>query len=177
MRQHFHIAVAGVLLWLAADTAIAKELRLLDGRRSFATPVDVSPSHSSTTLSEPSSTLTDLTSSDGSFAVSVTYGRHNLGTPNLVDFLREKVSSCSRFKAKVPHFRWIQHRIVERNGHQWAEICFSHDNAFGFHVYTRCLSCFVQGHLLEIWALTFRAGDSVQKGSVDELIDSVRLIS
>jgi len=32
MRQHFHIAVAGVVLWLAVDTAIAKEIRLLDCR-------------------------------------------------------------------------------------------------------------------------------------------------
>jgi hypothetical protein len=44
-------------------------------------------------------------------------------------------------------------------------------------VYTRCLSCFVEGRLLEIWVLTRHAADATQKASVDRLIDSVRLTS
>ena len=175
MRARFHVVVGGVFLWLVAELAIADQIRLLDGRLSLATPVDVSPSHCAPTQSEGFSILTDLASSDGSFSILVTYGKRSLETPNLADFLREKVSSYTALNA--PHFRWIEHRIVERNGRQWAEICFSHYNESGAHVYTRCLSCFVQGHLLEIWALTRRAADSAQKGHVNQLIDSVRLTS
>jgi len=165
-------------LGFAAEVAKAKEIRLLDGHLSLATQVEVSPSSRAPTQSERFSVLSDLTSSDGSFSVLVTYGKHSLDRPpSVADVLRGKVSSYSSLNEKARHFHWIDHRVIERNGRQWAEICFSHDNDSGAPVYTRCVSCFVHGHLLEIWALTRRAAESAQKGYVDELIGSIRLTS
>jgi len=177
MRKRFHVVLGGLFLWFAAEVAVANQIRLLDGRLSLGTPVDVSPRRLAPTQSPQFSVLTDRTSSDGTFSVLVTYGKRSLETRNLADFLRDKVSSYNSLNGKAPHFRWIDHRVVERHGRQWAEICFSHDNASGAHVYTRCLSCFVEGHLLEIWALTRRATDFAQKSYVDQLIGSVRLTS
>jgi hypothetical protein len=177
MHARSHIILGGIFLWLAAEITVANQIRLLDGRLSLATPVDVSPRRLAPTQSPRFSVLTDLTSSDGSFSVLVTYGKGSLETRNLADFLRDKISSYNSLNGKAQHFHWIDHRVVERNGRQWAQICFSYDNESGAHVYTRCLSCFVEGHLLEIWALTRRATDFAQKSYVDQLIGSVRLTS
>jgi len=172
---HFHTIVAWLVLWLAAHSAVAKQIQLLGGQLSFASPVDISQSHSAPGETNRYSVLTNLASADGTFLVSVTYGKHSLKAPDIADFLQQKVESYTRLNAKLPHFRWIKHQIVERDGRTWAEICLSHDNDSGAHVDTRCLSCFVNGHLLEIWALTRRAADPTRKAYVDRLIDSVRL--
>jgi hypothetical protein len=177
MQPRAYILLAGVLLWVTQHTAAAKQIRLLDGRLLLDSPAELSPSSSSPTRSDRYSILADLGSRDHSFSVRVTYGKHTLESPDLTDFLREKVTSYGRLQTKEPHFRWIEHQIIQRGGRQWAEISFSHHNASGAHVYTRCLSCFVDGRLLEIWVLTRRAADATQKGYVDRLIDSVRLTS
>ena len=177
MQPRVHILLAGVLLWVTPYTAAAKQVRLLKGRLLLDTPAELSPSSSSPTRSDRYSILADLASPDHSFSVQVTYGKHTLESPDVADFLREKVTSYSRLQTKEPHFRWIEHQIIQRDGRQWAEISFSHDNASGAQVYTRCLSCFVEGRLVEIWVLTRHAADATQKASVDRLIDSVRLTS
>lgn len=177
MQARLHVVLAGVLLWVMQHTAAAKQIRLLEDRLLLDSPTELSPSSSSPTHSDRYSILADLVSRDHSFSVRITYGKHTLQSPDLADFLHEKVTSYGRLQTKELHFRWIEHRIIQRDGRQWAEISFSHDNASGAHVYTRCLSCFVEGRLLEIWVLTRRAGDATQKVYVDRLIDSVRLTS
>jgi hypothetical protein len=177
MQMRFLATVSTVIVLLAAHSTGAKQVKLLDGQLSFVSPVDISQTHTRATGTDRYSVLCDLASADGTFSLCVTYGKHTLKNPDMQNFLEQKVASYSRLNAKTPHFQWIQHRIVERNGRRWAEICFSHDNASGAPVYTRCLSCFVQGHLLEIWAITRRAVDSKQKSYVDHVIDSVRLTS
>jgi hypothetical protein len=177
MQPRVHIALAGVLLWVTQHTAAAKQIRLLEGRLLLDSPAELSPSSSSPTHSDRYSILADLASRDHSFSVRVTYGKHTLESSHLADFLHEKVTSYDKLETKEPHFRWIEHRIIQRDGRQWAVISFSHDNTSGAHMYTRCLSCFVEGRLLEIWVLTRRAADATQKAHVDRLIDSVRLAS
>lgn len=177
MLKPFGIVVAMVLATVAAKAATAKQVRLLDGRLSFNTPVDVSHSTHPAKHSERYSALLDATSADGGFSVLVTYGQHTVAKPDIAEFMREKVASYTSRSSNLPHFRWIDHRITERDGQQWADICFSHDNDTGAHVYTRCLSCFVDGRLLEIWALTRRAGDSTQKAYVGRLVDSIHFRS
>ena len=103
--MRFYIILGVVLLWVAAEVAKAKEIRLLDGHLSLATQVDVSPSSCAPTQSERFSVLSDLTSSDGSFSVLVTYGKHSLDTPpSVADILRGKVSSYSSLNEKARHF-------------------------------------------------------------------------
>lgn len=175
MQARIHIILAGVLLWVTQYTAAA--IRLLEGRLLFDSPAELSPSGSSPTHSDRYSILADLASRDHTFSVRVTYGKHTLESPDLADFLRQKVTSYDKLRTKEPHFRWIEHRIIQRNNRQWAEISFSHDNPSRAHVYTRCLSCFVDGRLLEIWVLTRRAADATERAYVDRVIDSVRLTS
>jgi len=177
MLKPSHFVLALVLGSLAAHAATGKQIRLLDGRLSLATPLDVSTSPRPAKHSERYSALLDLASADRSFSVLVTYGRHSLQAPDVTAFMREKVTSYNSRGSNWSHFRWIHNRVIERDGCQWADICFSHDNDAGAHVYTRCLSCFVQGRLLEIWAFTRRATEPTQRTYVDRLIDSIHLTS
>jgi hypothetical protein len=175
MRPYPHVLFVSLVLSLPVHAAIAKQIQLLHGQLSFVTPEDISEAKSPSAPSDRYSILADLASADRSFSVKVTYARHTLDAANLTDFLQEKVTLYTRLKAKLPHFTWLKHQLVERDGQRWADISFTHDNSSGFHVYTRCLSCFVHGHLLEIWALTHRAAEPTQKAGVDRVIGSVRL--
>ena len=174
MQSRVHLGIGCLVLCLAAHSALAKQFRLLEGRLSFASPVEISQSRNAPRHIDRYSTLADLVSSDGTFSVLVTYGKHDFKAPDIGEFLQKKIEEYSKPSAKLPHFRWIKHEIVTRDGRSWAEIRLSHDNDSGAHVYTRCLSCFVRGHLLEVWALTRRAADPKQKAYVDRLIDSVQ---
>ncbi|SRR6266487_308289 len=175
MRAYLHAVVASSLLALAARSAVAKQIQLLHGQLSFAISEDVSEVSVSPAATDRYSVLADLASADHTFSVRVTYGKHTLQKADLADFLREKVSLFSKPGAKLPNFRWLSHDLVERQGQRWADVSFTQDTSSGSHVYTRSLSCFVHGHLLEIWALTRHAADPRQRARVDRLVDSIRL--
>src|ERR1700747_1456102 len=124
MQPRVQIVLAGVLLCFTQYTTAAKQIRLLDGRLVLDSPVELLPTSSSPTHPDRYSILADLASPDRSFSVQVTYGKHTRESPVLGDFLHEKVTSYSRLKTKEPHFRWIEHGIIQRDGRQCAEISF-----------------------------------------------------
>jgi hypothetical protein len=177
MQLRVSFVIGCLVVFVATQSAVAKQFELLGGQLSFDTPVQMWQSRRAPPKTDRYSLLADLASHDDRFAVRVTYGKHELKDPDLSEFLRQKVESYSKINAKMPHFRWIKHEIVTRDSRSWAEIRFSHDNDSGAHVYTRCLSCYVRGHLLEVWALTRRAAQPKQKAYVDRFIDSVQLTS
>jgi hypothetical protein len=174
MLKFVHSFLLLTLVLVASRSVAAKQIRLLDGQLSLNTPVEMSASTRQRKQSDRYSVLIDLDARNHSLSVNVTYGRHTLQKPDIGDFLRHKVSSYGQ-SAVLPHFHWIEHRVVERDGQQCAEVRFSHDNDNGAHVYTRCLSCFIHGRLIEVWALTRRADDAKHTALVDRLIGSVHL--
>ena len=177
MQLWVSFVIGCLVVFVAPQSAVAKQFQLLSGQLSFNSPVQMWHSRRAPPKTDRYSLLADLASHDEHFGVRVTYGRRELKDSDLSEFLRQKVESYSKPNAKMSHFRWIKHEIVTRDGRSWAEIRYSHDNDSGGHVYTRCLSCFVRGHLLEVWALTRRAAQPNQKAYVDRLIDSVQLAS
>jgi hypothetical protein len=175
MRACLHAVIAACLFGLPAGSVVAKQIQLLHGELSFATPEDVSQASGPIADTDRYSVLADLTSADHTFSVRVTYGKHSLKKPDLADFLQQKISSYSKPSVNRPRFRWLRHTLVERQDRQWADVSFTHDIPSGSHVYTRSISCFRRGRLLEIWVLTRRAADHTQKAGVDRLVDSVQL--
>lgn len=176
MQPRVHIVILGVLLWVTLHTAAAKPIRLLRGRLFFDSPVELSPSSSFPKDPNRYSILTELVCRDHSLSVCVIYGKHTEESSDLADFLQQKVTSYNELQTMKPRFRWIEHRIIQRDGRPWAfVIAFSHDEAHGAHVYTRSLTCLVDRRLVDIWVLTPHAADAAQKASVDRLINSVRL--
>ncbi len=175
MRLLPYPVIAAALLTFTQHSTAAKQIQLLHGQLSFVTLDDVSDAGGSRVDTDRYSILADLASADHTFSAQVTYGKQSHKKPNLADFLHQKVSMYSKPSAKLPHFHWLNHELVERQGEQWAAVSFTHDNVSGSHVYTRCLSRFVRGRLLEIWALTRRAGDPTQRARVDRLVESIHL--
>jgi len=176
MQPRVHIFILGFLLSVTLHTAAAKPIRLLRGRLFIDSPVELSPSNTFPKDPDRYSILADLVSPDHSLSVCVAYAKHTAESHDLADFLQGKVTSYNQLQTMKPHFRWIEHRLIQRDGRPWAfVISFSHDEANGAHVYTRSLTCLVDHRLLDIWVLTLRAADAAQKASVDRLIDSVRL--
>ena len=106
-----------------------------------------------------------FSSADRRVSVEATYGKHYVDPKELPAFLDQKIAEYSTLDAKLPHFRWLSHSIVERGGQQYADISFAHGhkNTTKTEAYTRCISCIVGRHLLEIWVVTHRMPNPADK--------------
>jgi hypothetical protein len=155
-----------------AQPSEARTVTLLDGRLSFTVPNDFSTGNPGE-LSPKYSVLTLLNSPDQRLLVWVTYSKHVQKLADAKVFLRYKIAEHSRGENKYRYFQWLTHRIVKRDGRDWAEVSFTHDvsTPVGTDAYTRCISTFSDGRLLEIWALTRAAKDPEQRSTVDRIIE------
>jgi hypothetical protein len=174
------LSVLGLFVGLAAaDAAISKKIVLLDGKVVLHVPPDFVQATNQTKPKGSYTVLTLLESGDRGLSVKVTYGHHTAKMSELGKFLDQKFSEYSILKEKLPRFRWLDHRLVERDGRQWVDMRFAHglQNTKEREVYTHCVSTILNEHLLEIWVVTHRAPDSAEKALVDEIIQSVRVTS
>jgi hypothetical protein len=165
--------LATVTLLPTAQASSLKTIRLLDGKVWFAVPSDLAQI---TRQIGPEAHCVDLiamVSPDHHLSVLATYGNHAMRRHELQNFLDQKVTSYSKLVERHPHFHWINHGLVERQGREWAQVSFAHDGSSpaGAEIYTRSVSTVLEGHLLELWALS-RMGE---KTVVDQIIDSVQV--
>jgi len=160
-----------------ATSVLGKRVELLQGDLSLDVPSELSPGSQQSEAPHDYDIIGYLRSADRRVSVKVTYGKHDLDPKNLSAFLQEKVVDYSRLQKKLPHFRWLNHSIVDRSGREWADISFAHGhmNTTKTEAYARCLSCIAHRHLLEIWVVTHRMPDPGEKALVDRIISSVRL--
>ena len=170
----FALALAVTLV----QPSSAKTVSLLDGRLSLDVPNDFSAANPPKPNANYS-TVMSLKSQDQRLLLSVTYGVHKQNSTDLKAFLQQKLTRYSRLAKKHIHFHWLSHGLVTRDGRDWVEVSFTHDvsTPVGTDVYTRSISTFCEGRLLEIWVLTRAAQDTAQRATVDKIIESVKLRS
>jgi len=169
--------LATVTFLPTAHAASLKTIRLLDGKVTFAVPSDLGQVNRQPRQYARSVDLIALESSDHRLSVLATYGRLPMLRRALPGLLDGKVNAYTNSSARYPHFRWIDHVLVERQGREWAQVCFTHDlpPASGGEAYSRSVSTVLEGHLLEVWALSRAAHESSQRAAVDRIIDSLQV--
>src|SRR5262249_52927197 len=139
----------------------------------FAVPGNLTPVTRQLGPEARSVDLVALVSPDHELSVLATYGNHAMRRHELQRFLDARVNSYGRLQEKHPHFHWINHELVERQGHEWAQLSFTRDisSPASGETYARSVSTVFEGHLFELWALS-RTG---QKADVDQIIDSLQI--
>jgi hypothetical protein len=72
-----------------------------------------------------------------------------------------------------PHFRWISHGLIERQGREWAQLSFARKlpPPESGEAYMRSICTVFEGHLLQVWARS-HAGE---KAAADRIIDSLQI--
>jgi hypothetical protein len=168
-----------MLALMLTSTALAKRVELLRGDVTLDIPPELSPAPPPPVALHPDryDVIAYFSSSDRRVSVLITHGKHDGDPTQLPAFLEQKVAEYGELSRKLPHFRWLTHSIVEQDGQQYADISFAHGhkNTTKTEAYSRCISCIVRRHLLEVWVVTHRMPNSADKRLVDHVATSVRV--
>jgi hypothetical protein len=161
-----------------ADGSSLKAVRVLDGQVSFSVPKELVPLTSRSNVEARYDDLIALQTADRRLCAVAKVGRYPMQRHQLQSFLDAKVASCANLKTQHPHFRWVNHRLLERQQREWAEVCFRYDRSPppGREAYARSVSTVVNGHLVEVWAMSRAAEQPGEKAIIDRIIDSVKLL-
>ena len=171
--------ICTMLALMLAKVVFAKRVELLRSDVALDIPAELSPALPPRAAVHPDryDVVAYFCSSDSRVSVLLTYGKHDGDPTQLPAFLQQKVAEYGELNKKLPHFRWLTHSIVERDGQQYADMSFAHGhkNTTKTETYSRCISCVVRRRLLEVWVVTDRMPNSTDKRLVDHIAGSVRV--
>jgi hypothetical protein len=184
-RDSIHLKMKSLLMWLVALSCLTtaegsslRTVRVLDGQVSFSVPKELGHLNSRSNVEDRYDDLIALQTPDRRLCAVAKVGRYPMQRHQLQRFLEAKVASCANLKTQHRHFHWINHRLVERQQREWAEVSFKYDRSPppGREAYGRSVSTVLNGHLVEVWAMSRAAEQPGEQAVIDRIIDSVKLL-
>jgi len=174
MRELFSVVLAGFVF--TAAVSAQTPVSLLDGKLTFVLPANFKK----TSVSGP--VLAAYGAADGDEWMQVSLAGKPLPDGGLEAWMdRKKAAYTKGMSPEIrPHMRWLDHKILTRDGVKWADLRFDcvpdgPDGKSRAILYTRFLATTLDGKLLEFVFSSNLTANAKRKAALDQIADSVKL--
>ena len=176
MRTQKPILVALAGFVFAAAALAQTPVTLLDGKLAFVLPANFKKT------SAEGPVLAAYGAADGDEWMQVSLASKPLPEGGLDAWMKRKKAAYSKGMSPEirPHMRWIDQKILTRDGVKWADLRFDcvpngPDGGKKAILYTRFLATTLDGRLLEFVLCSNLTADAKRKAALDRIADSVKL--
>jgi hypothetical protein len=175
LQKLFAIVLTGFVF--TAGAFAQTPVTLLDGKLTFVLPANFKK------MSATGPVLASYGATDGGEWIQISLAGQPLSAGGLEAWMeRKKASYTKGMPPEIrPHLRWLDHKVVTRDGVKWADLRFDcvpdgPDGSKRAILYTRFFATTLNGKLLELALCSNLTADAKRKAALDRIVDSIKFV-